>query len=262
MSIFPLQGSYSPGLRIATGEMAGHSIVHKFGRNSAVGTTFVPVCNGGIFRTPQPAAATALRVKAGNAADTAAGAGARSVTVQGIDETGAIVTETLATAGASASAPTSATFIRLLRFYVETSGTYASQSAGSHVGDIVIENAAGTENWATITSAGFARGQSQIGVYTIPRGYAGYLTDVEMSSESTKLINLNFYTRSGILRSAAPYSPMRLQRELVGVEGNSVQQFRFPKGPYPELTDIGCMAKVSSSTADVSVDFTMVLVKT
>jgi len=262
MSIFPLQGSYSPGLRIATGEMVGHSLVHKFGRNSAVGTSYVPLCNSGIFRTPQPAAATALRVKAGNAADTADGAGARSVTVQGINQAGALVTETLATAGASASAATSATFIRLLRFFVASSGTYASQSAGSHVGDIVIENAAGTENWASILVTGFARGQSQIGCYTVPLGYQAYLTGIDVSSESNKLINLNFYTRSGILAASAPYQAMQLKTEFVGFEGQSSVSFDFPKGPYDALTDMIFMGKVGSGTADISIDFRMVLVKT
>jgi len=255
------QSAYPAGLKLARNVQAGHSVVHKFGRNSAVGTTYVPICGGGRLRTPQVAAATALRVKAGNAADTALGAGARSITLQGIDQTGAVVTETLATAGASASAATSATFIRLLRVFVATSGTYATAVTGSHVGDITIENAAGTEDWAVIDATDTARSQSQIGFYTVPLGYRAFIYNICMTAESTRLINLNFFTRSGILETAAPYSARRLQAEFVGLTDDFSQRFDAPKGPYPELTDIGFMAVVSTGSADVSIDFEIVLVK-
>ena len=254
--------AYPAGLRLARKAQPNHSVVHKFGRNSAVGTTYGPICSGGLLRTPQVGAATALRVKAGNAADTANGAGARSVTVQGIDQNGNAVTETLATAGASASAATSATFIRLLRVFVAGSGTYATVTAGSHVGSITIENAAGTEDWALIDVTGAPRAQSQIGFYTVPLGYQAFIDNIYMTAESTKLISLQLYTRSGILETAAPYSARRLQSEFVGLEGSFAQRFDAPKGPYPELTDIGFLAKVSATTADVSIDFEIVLVKT
>ncbi len=75
--------------RISRGLVDGQSVVHKFGRG-VVGTSFVPIAFGNIYRTPQPANATALRVKAGDANDTAAGTGAREVMVQGLSATGGI----------------------------------------------------------------------------------------------------------------------------------------------------------------------------
>ena len=64
-------------------------IRHQFGRNVACGTSYTPVSDIGVYRTPQVGSATALRIKAGgNAADTAAGAGARSVRLTGIDASG------------------------------------------------------------------------------------------------------------------------------------------------------------------------------
>jgi hypothetical protein len=35
-------------------------VVHKFGRNLAVGTSFVPVCLGGIYNTPQVGSETRI----------------------------------------------------------------------------------------------------------------------------------------------------------------------------------------------------------
>ena len=245
-------------LGVTAGNRDGYSVVHKFGRNSSVGSNFTPVCNGGAYRTPQVSGATTLRVKSGgDANDTAAGSGARSVTLQGLDATGALVSETIATAGTSASAYTTTEFIRLFRLFVASSGTYASATAASHADDIVIED--GTNDWAVIDATDFARGQSQIGVYSIPLGYRGFVERVEVSTQSNKVVDLNFYSRENILETAAPYTAMKLKRELVGIEGNSESTFPIPKGPYPALTDIGFMAKVSTGSADVSVDFTILL---
>jgi len=126
---------------VVAGNVAKHSVVQIFGRNDSGGTSFVPIALGGVYQMPQVAGATTLRIKAGgNANDTAAGTGAREVTVVVLDETGAQITETIATAGASASAATTVTAMRLLEAFVSKSGTYATGSVGSHADDIVIEN--------------------------------------------------------------------------------------------------------------------------
>ena len=126
-------------IEVAKGNISGASIIHKFGQSDAIGTSFVPVARGSIYHTVQVGSATTLRVKAGNTNDTAAGSGAQKVMLEGIDETGAIATEELTTAGTSASTASTTTFIRLYRMYVSESGTYATSAAGSHAADIVIE---------------------------------------------------------------------------------------------------------------------------
>ena len=187
------------GIDIARGSVRGFSSVHKFGA-ATVGTSFVPVARGSVWQTPQVAGATTLRIKAsGDANDTAAGTGAREVCLQGLDETGALVEECVATAGASASSATTTTFIRLFRAWVSESGTYASQSAPSHADDIVIENGAGGTDWATLSATGFARGQSEIGCYTVPRGYQAYVKGFVVSSDASKSTDFIFYQRRNIL---------------------------------------------------------------
>jgi len=249
-------------LEVAKGNVPGHSLVHKFGRNNAVGTSFVPVALGGVYQTPQAASATTLRIKSGgDAADTAAGSGAREITLVGIDETGAEVTEAVATAGASASSATTATFMRLHRAYVSASGTYATSSAGSHTADIVIENGAGGTDWATIStgSGSFPLSQSEIGAYTIPDGYSGYLLGSHGFTDSTKTTSLIFFQRGTILDSAAPYSAMRVVFEELAKGGEFLVEIKSPikfTGPC----DVGYLAKVNSTTAQVDIDFELLLV--
>lgn len=245
-------------LDAARGLTGGLSGVKKFGRNDSVGTGFEPVCMGGIYMTPQSSAATTLRIKAGNANDSAGGSGARAVTLIGLDESFNEVQETVATNGTSPSAATSATFTRLYRAFVSSSGTYASASAGSHFGDIVIENSAGTQDWGTIDAANFPKSQSEIGAISIAAGKTGYVKLRDLSIDSGKTIDLVFFSRANIDETAPPYTAMRAQSVVSGVSGGSIETFGsvdIPFGPYTGPTDIGFMAKVASGTASVSVEF-------
>lgn len=247
-------------LRIAAGGEPDISIVHKFGKNPAVGTSFVPVSVGGAYQTPQLASATALRVKAGgNIADTAAGAGAREITLVGLDSTGAEAADTLATAGASASAATTTVFSRLFRAYVSASGTYGTTAAGSHTGDIVIENAAGGTDWLTLDATDYSRGQSEVGCYTVPAGKRAFITNALIATDSSKSTAIILVKRDDLDDAAAPYEAMRIQFEAVGLTTGIQFSPKSPLGPYEEFTDLIWMAKVAVGTGAVEVDFEIVL---
>jgi len=235
----------------------GYDVVHKFGRNLAVPTSFVGVSVGGLYLTPQVAAATNLRVKAGNTNDTAAGSGARGITLLGLDETGAEVEETLATAGVSASSTTSATFIRLYRAYVSTSGTYGTTTAGSHAADIVIENGAGGTDWLTIDSTGYPRGQSEVAFYSVPLGKTAYVTSIQCSVQSNKTADIVMVQRRDILDAAVPYQAMRTVLQLGAVAGHASLRPATPFGPFPALTDIGFLSK-GAAVSEVDVNFEIV----
>ena len=259
INVYPPPVDVDFWLKVQAGEVPGYSVVHKFGRHLAIGTTFEPVSIGGVYQTPQAASATTLRVKAGDTNDTAAGTGAREITVQGLDETGAEVIETLATAGTSASTTTSATFMRLYRAYVSASGTYATSVAGSHTDDIVIENGAGGTNWLTIDATDFPRAQSEVAMYTIPLGKTGYVPSIHISVDSGKTATITMFKRENILESAVPYSGMRMQIQFGGVTGEAVIKPVTALGPFPALTDVGFMAK-AAATSEVDVDFEIILI--
>jgi len=248
---------------LSMGNMFQAHVHHQFGRNVAVGTSYAPVSDLGIYRTPQAGAATPLRVKAGgNAADTASGAGARSVKLYGLSATGDEITEVVATAGASASASTTQSFIRLYLAEVYESGTYATQAAGSHIGNITIENAAGTEDWAQIQLNGFPSGTTGIGTISIPRNHVALVTSIQISPEAggTKTTDVIILKREGILQVAAPYRPIAKVQEFIGMQTPVEISFDMPLR-FPELTDIGVMAKCSSGTRAVSVDMEVIFLE-
>ena len=248
------------GVQVARGNILNADVTHRFGM-ATVGTSFVPISDGLVYRTPQVGAATALRIKAGgNANDTAAGSGARSVRLTGLNATGDVVSEVLATAGASASAATSAQFIRLFDVNVVDSGTYGTQAAGSHAGDIVIENAAGGTDWAVVPINGFPTANTSIASYTIPRGYTGFVEGISIAIEGAKIIDVLMLERGGVLDTAAPYQPIKRVQEWIGIASIYNDTFTMPV-VFPELTDVGLLGKVSNGTAGIMVQMDILLLR-
>lgn len=245
--------SYPSGLDIARGIVTGGRVIRQFGRNVSVGNTFVPIARGGAYRTPQVGSETALRVKSGgNANDTAAGTGAREITLIGLDANGDLIEDTIATNGTSAGPASSKQFLRLFDCFVSKSGTYATQTAQSHAATIVIENAAGGTDWATIQDTDIPRGASEIGAHSVPRNRSMYITSIHVQSDRAYQSNLVMFKRENILETEAPYSPMTLLLEIPALSG--VEQLTFdPPIRIPQLSDVGFLAK-SGSGRTISVE--------
>jgi len=246
--------------------MTDYYVDHVFGANTDVGSSFSPVCPDGIYRTPQIAGATELRIKAGNAGDDVAGAGARKILLIGIDTDLNAFSEIIDTAGTSASTLSTKKFFRLLRAKVHESGSYAGISAQSHVADIVIEDSLG-EEWGRIDSTTIARGTSQIGAATVPLTLSNgtvvkevYITGYVMTVDGNKNADLMLWARPDSAQTSAPYSATSAVREHLQVSGVQVVQLSVPIGPFSPGTDFGFLVSASASAA-CSVDIEAVVVK-
>jgi len=248
------------GAIAASGNIDGVDIIHKFGRNDSVGTSFVPVTMSGTYPTPLFSNATALRVKAGgNANDTAAGSGAREITLQGLDDSGVYQSVTLATAGASASSYTTVTFSRLFRYFVSASGTYASATAGSHAGTITIEDSSANV-WGLIDAgSGFPMAQSEVACYTVPAGKTAFVQETVRFTDSSKPTGIIFFRRDDA-DDETNYGVMRKVESTDAQLGQFAETHVNPLGPFREFTDIGFMAKVGTGSASVAVNFEIILI--
>lgn len=245
---------------IARGLVEKHTALHKFGQ-AMVGTSYTPVAYGNNWQTPQAAGAVPLRVAAGgDAADTNGGAGAWSVIIVGVDANGVSMFDTLTLAGAAASDYSTVAFMRVVRVYVYESGTYATATASSHADEIVIEDADSNE-WARLRHDTLGFGQSLIGVYTVPKGYTLYVNKLEVSTDANKPVDFLWIQRQEILRAAAPYTAMRLVEPFIGVSDALTAEYEPPR-KFPELTDIGFMARAQAQTAEVSARMNGFLVET
>ena len=248
------------GVDVAKGEVPGHTVIQKFGRNSAVSSSFVPICLSGFYRTPT--SNTALEVVSTDVDDTFLGAGARTIYYEGLQvQSGSlvVVSDVVELDGTTPVAlPDS--LIRLYRWYVASSGVYASQSAGSHQGDITIQESGAGNVWAKIENNGFPRAQSQIGAYTVPTGYTAYVSKISYSVESDKEADILMFKREGVLNTSAPYNAMTLVTEINSATGNYTVEYRTPL-KFEEETDFGFLGKLKANTGPMTVDFEIKLVQ-
>jgi hypothetical protein len=241
-------------LEVQKGNVAGHSIVHKFGRNDAVpnGTwEMISLLSG---TASFLAAASTVRVKAGgDVADTAAGAGAREITVVGIDSTLAEATEAIATAGANASSATTASFWRVYRAYVSAVGTYGVANTGA----VTIEATTGPTDLLQIAAE---EGQSQHGAYSIPTGKTGYVLGAFLTADASKAADFKVVLRENFTDVVAPMSSYRVHQFWDGILGPASFYGRSPSNPLAALSDIWFEARGGGAATEVSVDFDILLV--
>lgn len=244
-------------LDIARGVFPSREVVFKFGANPAIaaGSTEAVTYLGTLNLLT---AASTVRIKSGgNAADTAAGVGARQITVEGLDSSFNRISETLATAGASASAATAQSFFRVYRMYVSQTGAYGSLATGANTGDIVVENSGGGTDLIALRAG---RGQGQYGAYTIPAGYSGYLTSVDATAEGGKATDIFMYQRPNADTVVAPYSAKRMVLSFKGLAGDA-QRYLTSYIRFNAKTDIWFEATGPSGGSSCSLEFQLLLLR-
>ena len=236
------------------GSISAHALVHKFGRNAAVPNGSWAFVNLLGFTAWPLSAATTVRIKAGgNAADDTAGNGARTVVVQGLNDSYADTQEAITTAGTSASSATTASFFRVYRAWVSTVGVYGAANTAA----VTIENSAGGTDLIQI---GAGEGQSQFGGYSVPAGKTAYLLSVAITADGNKAADFRIYTREDIDDTTAPMKPKRLKFYWDGILGNFTFTPRSPALVIPAKTDIWVEAQGSGAQTEVSADFEIYLV--
>ena len=237
---------------ISEGRVLKTEYIHKFGRNPSVGGAPETVwMQGGVYS--YLTSASTVYVSSDDADDAAAGTGARTVTVLGLDANYNNVQETL-TVGGSVS---TVEFLRVFRAFVVASG-----SEGTNVGDVRITTGAGGSgtvlaNIGVIgTGTTFGLGQTQLALYTIPAHCTGYLTtwNVGIGSYNSSA-TVSLYTRifgNGNLGFRT--------RDIMDVPGGyHTRNYDIPLR-IPSKTDIEIRAIASAGTK-VSASFDLILVE-
>lgn len=244
-------------IEVLRGKVPGHSLIHVFGK-AIVGTTMVPIASS--LKYPTPTIATALEVISTDANDTADGDGAREITVVGLDNTWTEITQVVATNGLTA-VPLPIDMIRVYRWWVSASGTYATSTTGSHQGTISIQEVVGGALWFDGITTPYPKGQSDIAGYTIPIGFRAFIFIEAIVADSAKSVDVMFFKRVDADKITAPFSAMRVIKDYVGVSSQGMSPgINAPMDSFPEKTDLIFMAIVSVGTAAVSIDYNLLLI--
>lgn len=242
-------------LRIARGKNEGVFGVHKFGANPSIAASSTEdITFSGVINWLE--AATAVRVKAGgNAADASAGAGARKISIEGLDENWAEASEelTLNANGTLASGVTTVTFIRIFRVYVTDTGTYT----GVNTGNIVIENGSGGTDLITIPAG---LGQTETTEYTVPAGKTAYLTRIAATVDAAKAVDMIMWQRRNADDVTTPFTAKRHVADFPQLIGEAREKFDAYIA-FPAKTDLWWTGTTGSGAApSCEADYDLIVV--
>ena len=163
---------YDHKLALSRGLILGHSVVHIHGHNDDVdvGTEDINESGGDLAYL---SAAETMLIASTSASDASAGTGVRSLRINGIDASGATLSEDITLNGTS-SVTTVASFLRVNDLISLTAG-----SAGSNVGDITCtaSTAATVQNQIAV-----GKGIDQNSSYTVTTGCKLYVYLLEWNA--------------------------------------------------------------------------------
>lgn len=229
------------------GMIPGYSTVKACGNNPDIDTGTLPEdiwTGGGAY--PWLTAATSLEIVSASANDAAAGTGARTVTIYGLDGSYEPVVQTVTLNGVSAVAiPTQ--LLRINYAQVATTG-----SGHTNAGDLAIRDAGGGATRG-ILQAGY--GVSRQAIYTVPAGHSFALNRILLSvnrPSSARDVTVAFYFG---FQDGTFVLPIEMS-----VDGNPFGHDCLPGVFLPEKTDFAfrCMY-VSATNTDLTAAFTGIL---
>jgi hypothetical protein len=237
-------------LQVARGQITGHRSVVVFGYNPDVDQTRVTVWPyTGVI--PFPATAIQMKVSSSSTDDAAAGTGARTVYVEGLDANHREISETV-TLNGQTEVLTTKSYLHINDAYVATAG-----SGNSAAGDIYFGTGTVTAGVpATVYDLiKFDYNRRITGSYTIPAGYTGYLVQGLFSAGqaggSSQVVGRLLRIGADNIRRTAAITTVN--------NGVADYTFEYPV-PIPEKATVEATAQGSAQNNEASSMFILVLV--
>jgi hypothetical protein len=245
-------GTYEPfELQVGRGQIPGHSIIHVFGFNPAVATaeeTVWPI-DGILGHPPSP---TVMTVSSTSANDTAAGTGARTVLIEGVNGTGGYASEIVVLNGQT-PVSTVAEYDSIERLVVLTVGSGEKNAGLIYIGTGTVTAGVPTVPYNVIDTG---ENLSITGHWTCPVGFTGYVVRGSFSVGPTAGNNfvrgrLKLRGADGVTRTAAKVTVQ-----------SGVADFDFSYPVKINATEcITATAQGSGGSASVSSYFQIVLIQ-
>lgn len=239
-------------LQVSRNQIYDHKIIFKFGFNPDINGDEETIWDaGGIYA--YPSAATVMKVSSSSANDTAAGTGARTILVQGLDGDYNEVEE-IVTLNGQTAVNTTTSFLRVNRAYVLTAGSGGTAAGNIYVGVGTVTAGVPATIYAQII---LGENQTLMGLWTVPAGYTGYFDHFNVATGSTtvnqyitvRAIQRNF---GGVFRT--------MLKQTIGSGGVADFVLKYPI-EVQEKTDLEMRASSSGSNNLISTDFSVIYIK-
>jgi hypothetical protein len=238
-------------LQVSRGQVAWHRPVIVFGFNGDVDASTETIWPGGGILT-YPSAAIQMKVSSSNANDTAAGTGARTVYIGGLDANHNEISETVTLSGQTA-VTTTKSYLHINEAYVTSAGSGNSAAGSIYIGTGVVTAGVPATVYDIIA---FDYNRRVTGSYTIPAGYTGYLVQGLFSTGQAGGSN----AVTGRLMTRGENN-IRLTFAVVTLNNGSADyKFELPAA-IPEKTTVEAQAFGSSENNSCSSMFIILLVK-
>jgi hypothetical protein len=231
-------------LHVGIGMFPRWSVIDKFGKNAAVGTSFEPVSNGGsaVLLTT----AETLDIVSNNDNDTLLGTGAQKITIEGLD---ANFAEQTLEVDMDGQTPVTTTGTTWMRFFIAKVTQVGSDASSTNIGTITIS--ATTTTTATLIILP-VEGRTQNAQYTIPAGKTGFLDKIFFTSDAALVM-------TGQLQVRPFEEGWQVQREML-IQNEHIFDDLSGSDAIPEKSDIRWMAKAATGvTNDATGGFKILL---
>lgn len=238
-------------LQVSRGQVAWHQAVVVFGYNSDIDTAVETVWPyGGLLSFP--AAALQMKVSSSNANDTAAGTGARTVYIAGLDASHNEISETVTLNGQTAVLTTNS-YLHINEAYVVSAGSLNGAAGDIYIGTGVVTAGVPATVYDIIA---YDYNKRITGSYTVPAGYTAYLEQGLFSSGSSA--GGTSVTGRLITRGT---NDIRLTSAIVTLNNGSADYaFEYPI-VIPEKTTVEAQAFATANNNAASSMFILLLVK-
>lgn len=239
-------GSTEPfELQVARGQVAFHKNIFKFGFNPDVDNSLETVwAQGGLYS--YLSTATTLYISSSSTADDAAGTGARTATVSGLDANYDEVSVTVDLDGQNGvQLGNASNWIRVNRITVNTAGSGGQNAGVIYVGDEASPTSGVPSNkYATVA---IGDNQTLMALWTVPRGYTAYVLQTDVSAATTQ--NNKYATVHFVARENG--GVFQVKDKFVKSESSHHQRYHIPL-KFEEKTDLEFRCIGDSLAADIA----------
>jgi hypothetical protein len=238
-------------LQVSRGQITWHETLFQFGINGAVGTTFETIWTASSVYS-YLSAATVIKVSSDNADDAAAGTGARTIQINGLDGDYNEISEVVTLNGQTA-VNTVNSFLRVFEILVLTAGSGGIAAGIVYAGTGTVTSGVPANVYATIP-AGYNK--SEMALWTVPAGYTAYITSYAFTSASATANNI--VTGAMAIRPLGGVFSFEATAKMNG--GNSFDRHFDTYLVVQEKSDVE-MRAAATATAQVTGEFHVIYIK-
>lgn len=224
------------------------NIIHKFGHNSSVGTSWETVWESG-GRYAYLSSASILKISSGSNNDDLTGSGARTVQVYGLDAEYNRIDEVVNMDGQT-PVNTANSYLRIFRMIVRSAGGQGINMGTMYAGTGDVTAGVPDNVYASIANG---MGQTLMALYTIPAGKKGLLSQELITNGSAQICQFMLAVR--------PLGEVFQVKDLQYLYQRPFIRPFEPPLMIPEKSDIEIVAKSNASTSKVTGTFCILLVE-